>query len=93
MPFNANNPYSIVAQVIRDPMVRLLPNTNSGPANRITDDESKRILRLYRSGKSQDEISSALGRSSNAVGMNLRKQGIVTDPRKRTQSQEASHAI
>lgn len=83
MPFNAKNPYSLVSQVIRDPMLRLIPARNSVMPVPLTPDECQRIFDLYKAGKTQVEIGEDLGRSSSIVGVQLRRMGVVVDPRRR----------
>lgn len=83
MPFNAQNPYSIVAQVIRDPMRSVTPQQSSAKQAPITEEEAERIVALRAQGLTQAEIGMDVGRSEHVVGHLLRSRGITTGRRKR----------
>jgi IS30 family transposase len=74
MPFNPNNPYSLVSQAMCDPMPRADPCPMKH--KNITAQECEVILRLHQAGLTQKDIATELGRDPDAVGRRLRQLGV-----------------
>lgn len=83
MPFNANNPYSLVSQVIHGPVSYTPPSNSVGKPKLVTPTDTDRMVALYESGMTQLQVARATGWSQNTVGASLRSRGVVMRARQK----------